>query len=584
MPVFAAPDGVQLFLKSPTGETLTILADSDRSGILLNAKVKTVKQGGVEEFTFDLPKTFDLPITRNTQCHFYVNNTLWFIGLVKEIPLPDQDEPVLTIVGEGFYKRLDNKIITATYTAQTLDTIVKGIASAELGADVGVFYDVAKIDVPVLSGLDVQYKDTSLLKVMMELIQAANYDYSNDKYRFYVDNEAELVFEHLPNTTRKGLFEGFQYQRPDVSEDNSQMVNRIVVFRTQSGSPKNTEYVLTVDQLDSQSRYGLFEKKLTFANYLNATILNSIVNGIFDRRALPTVKIEISDYEIEAPVDYGEYLVSNRRRPYRFLVNDCDSLTGWDVSNLSITTVAIDDTRVLTGRQSIEVTVADGSSGEYMEYELPEPIPFPKKGRVFLYFTAITPAISITFYSVDGNEITIQLGQLDTLLQADTGVLFDQQIEADVPPTEDIEVTILNGSIIDQWVRLEEDIEFITQLEAFQVDDGGGLEDLEVIYATGPLTDTFSISEVQQEGILDIKKVRITILSNAAAVFYIDRIDALAEIFNSRRLQLEEAEYILSAVGLFANLSFGERADSVFTEINNKIEDGDIALSIASKQ
>jgi len=410
-------DGIQLRLYSPTDELLAILSDTDRSGSILDVSIKVSKIGGVDKFSFNLNRNVDVPITRNTQCFFYVNRELWFIGYVKETPSPDQSEPVLKIEGEGFVKRLLKKTITGgSYGPATLEAIIKSIANTELGDEVGVFYDVAKIAVPVINNITIQFKDKNLFQIFTTLLEICNYDYDNAKYRFYVDNEKELVFELLSEDLQNNLFEGYQFQQPEVSLDNSKIINKIFAFRTKIASEQEVEYVSTYDDLVSQGKVGLFVKKITFPDYADNATIEKMCDFVLKRRADPQDKVEIENYEVNALVPFGKYGISNRRDLYWKVAMACDTLDGWNQAHLDDTTIELSSVHVLTGRQSLKFTTAIGSADEYAEYTLPGTlsIPLPRVTRVFAYFENVACQIKITFYDEDGNQANIDLASIFT--------------------------------------------------------------------------------------------------------------------------------------------------------------------------
>lgn len=549
---FEAPENVQLKLISPSGELLGILSDTDLSGQILNAKIIDQKIGGVEKFSFQVPRNIDLPITRNTECYFFINSVLWKIGSVKETPKADQEIPILNIEGEGFYKRLLKKVINVTYTTQTLDTIVKAVGNTYLGADVGVFYDVTKIATPTITNITVEFKDKNLLEVFEKLLEIANYDYDNAKYRFYVDNEKDLVFELLSENVQSSFFEGYQYQNPEVSIDNSRIVNKILAFRTISGTPKEVEYVAAYQDTESQGRFSIFEEKITFPDYIDTTTISKICTFILKRRSLPINKIKIENFEIQSTLTFGKYGIFNRRELYWRIIADCDTLEGWDES-ITDTSFAVSTTHVLTGKRSLKFTTAAGSDGEYVEFILDSVIPLPQKVRIFIYFESVTVEFRVSFYDDYGNEIQVEPGSSDASL------------------------------LSNQWIRYSQDINQETEVINMEVDPNGATEDFIINYDVSTEYD-LDVRHESQLGLLQVKKVRITLLTDSAAVFYIDRLDTFANIYNFHELQLEEIEYNLSSIGLSANMSFGKKEDNIFDEIRGQVEEGNIALEIFSKQ
>jgi len=752
-----AQAGLQLRLYSPTNELVAVLSDSDESGSILDVIVKVVKIGGVDSFNFKLSKYKDVPITRNTQCYFYINSDLWFIGYVKEKPLEDQTIPVLTIEGEGFYKRLEKKVINNNYGPSTVDTIIKAVANTYLGAEVDVTYNVAKIDTPVVVDITIQFKDKNLLEVFTTLLEICNYDYNNAKYRFYVDNDKQLVFELISEDLQKHFFEGYQYQAPETSIDTSKITNKILAYRTKVGDPDVVEYVSSYDDIDSRGKYGLLETKITFPDYIDTATIAKICGAILLQRAEPQEKAEISDHEFStlAPLVFGKYGVSNKRDLYWKIIADCDTLNGWNVAGLINTTLTMNATHVLTGRQSLKFVTAAGSDGESCFFTLDQPIPLSQKIRVFIYFEAVPSPLQITFYDDSGNELdidfaasysdqwlkltedSIQLTQVKDLevnpveppsiinedfeapgyeeawietldpssslnpesehpgtpfpysgnycLEAriadvDTNAYviimksnndenyFGFDFYLDVERLVNGETTFLSlvldnasdavcGIVLEQeagvpklwyyyytnggfsatakveiipqtWYRIDFLYDITNVTWAWRIDQvvqhtgalaaamrtpkymGVGVmlhaagNGITTIYFDHIFWDDFAyyrtellfvdrladpdiqlqVRDEVEPGLVLIAGVRITLLTDDAATFYIDRLDTYADIYNYHELLMEEIEYHLSSIGLFANVNFGDKRDSIIDEIKGQVKEGNIALGIFSKQ
>lgn len=587
---FAAPQGIQLQLRSPTGEVLGYLSDSDESGKILGAELVERKIGGVETFKFRISNDVDLPITRNTECYFYVNGILRFCGQVVEIPLPDQDNPILEIIGEGFYKNLSKKVINESYSIQTLSAIITDIASTYLGTDIDIFYDSTKISVPYIPNITIEFKDKSLFDVFSTLLQIANYDYNNAKYRFYVDVEKDFVFELMDEDFQAAIFEGYQYQAPEISEDSSNIINRILAFRTTQSDPKTAEYVGAYEDTASQGRYGLFEKKITFPDYIDTTTIQKIAATILQRRSLPQTKIGIRDVEIFRPrtittgfgildngsgsedwmldkdisteeqallrsdfrrgleeINFGNYAISNKRNKIWEILAECDTLDGWDTSHLSFTTLTLSTAHVLTGRRAMKFACVGDSYNEYAELILPTEIPLPQAIRAYLYFDTIVDQIQVRFYDTLENYKDLQFGIAGSTLSVDKDVSTEGNMDVDTATeTLELDVELLNSTTVDQWIKLSTSV---------------------------------AIGEI-----INIKRIRLTILASNVFNFYLDRLDAYADVCKFHSLQLEEVTYFLSSKLFSAGLNFGELEDNIIDEIDKKVEDGDVALAIFSKQ
>jgi len=580
--VFSAPDGIELRLFSPTGELFAILSDSNLSGEILNVELSVLKFGGLDKFTFQLPRNNDLPISKNTEVYFYVNTELWYNGFVKEAPQPDQYEPILTIQGSGFYKRLEDKIVDIAYSNETLANIIDDIGLNYLGSDIGVFYEGLKIDVPSIPNITIEFKDNTLLQVFKRLLDVANNDYENAKYIFYVDTDKEINFELLSNDLVANYFEGFQYQAPEVSEDTSNLLNQILAYRTKAAAQNEVEFVNTYESVPSQSENGLYNKKIVFPDYLDTTTIANICNFLLRRYENPQKRVAIKDFELNNKLQFGEYLISNRRDAYWFVGAKMDTLDGWDTSAFINSTVELASDHLLTRKQILKFTVGAGSAGEFIEYTLPAPVTFAYIGRIFIYFSSSISPISIIFTDENGAEARLEFAvSYDDLLIYD-GVSTDTLSLNDSFKIDDMTIGYSLSALLNEWIKFKDIIEtsftdIIQNLDVFNgtifdsldVDDGSGQDSLDV---SGKVTLT------------EIVKTKILINTDEPAVFYIDRVDLLSNAYNSNSLQLEQINYNLRSSQLFADMHFGEREDNVLDELKQDSEAGDIALNIFAKR
>lgn len=322
MPNIYAPSGITVSLYSRSGDLYEQFSDTNLTGQLLSANLRIEKRGGLDTFDFTIPRNKDIPITRNNIVKFEVDNNVWYTGYVTDVPLPDQRNPLLTIRGKGFMHRLAEILVgSETYSFESLFLIIADLGTTYLGADAGVYYKESKIRVPATSALDMEIVDRTLLDVFNELLNVANEDYDNYKYRFYIDNEQELVFELLFDDYLRNLYEGVHYQNPTVSIDTSQLINKILTYRTQTGVTDTVEYVNTVEDTGSQNRYGLAEEKLTFPDYISAATITNIADYIIKRNKDPQTIISISDLDITKITERKNSFELIHRGSCRFITN-----------------------------------------------------------------------------------------------------------------------------------------------------------------------------------------------------------------------------------------------------------------------
>lgn len=533
-------DGVTIKIYSPGGVDLVgILSDTDYTGQILDAKVKELEVGGVDSFSFSVQKDLTIPISRNAECHFYVNGSLWFIGYITEIPDKQQDKLSLEIKGLGLVHRLKETIITEDYASQDIGLII-----ADLGnylSAIGINYNAFKIETPTINARFL-IKEKKLFDAFMGVLKVANNDYNTERYRFYIDNVRDFNFRLIDETVEDILFEGYDFQAPKVKFDRTGLVNRIYMYRADSASA-DTAYEGVREDTESQAKYGIKMDKMVWPDTIDTATAQSITDSIIEEFKEPKKQIEIENLEVFAPMKYKRHTLNMKRDDYYEESAPTDVVTGWDTANLTVTTFSVSTDRSLTGRRSLKFITAAGGINDYVEYTLDNIVYFPIELRFFHYFV--------------GTAIPFKL------------VLID---------INDAEIEIDSEQITDEWVRKYQRIDLETEEGFLKVTHDGGFGFMKVTHDGG--SGFMKIRNLIRLGIQTIKKIRILINSNTVTTFYVDLIEVSADAYGYNELLLKGAEYSLSSRGIFANAAFGEHVDSIMREIDKKAKDGEISLDI----
>jgi hypothetical protein len=554
---FGSPDGLEIRMLSPTGGLIGILSDQTGAGNILDARLTVLKNGGLDTFTFRISRSVDIPITINTQCEFYINGEKKFIGAIREEPQADQDLPVLIVNGVGFMHDLLKTDSSEDYTGENLTFIVTDIAENKFNnTNLRPNFNPYKLNqLPNLTNITIDFDDTTIWNIMKWVLDLANYDYANEKFRMYVNEDRDFVMEPMSTDPITNLFEGYDYQNPETNIDRTKIINLIRNYRTTSADSRDTEFVANDLDAESQGRYGISFIKQIYPYYVDSTTIDNVAKFLLSRWKDPQINIRVQNLEFinNDVYDFGDYYMSNRRELFWRIIADCDTLTGWNTTNFIDTTVTADAmVRVLTGRRSLKFTTKTGSATEYIEFTLADKIALPQKLRLYLYVLEGEPDITITFYDDQSNSYTINIDASTDQIQR-------------------------------QWYRKEETIGLTTETDTALVNtDAVTTDDLDVnIDAT--TVDTLEFRREVSAGLLLVNKVRITINNNDASVFYIDRIDTFADIYSFYKLQLEQVNYQLDSKGFIAELSLGNKIDSVIDEIQGKVDENNIALQIFAK-
>ena len=537
---------------SITGALVATYYNNTDGGENLKIKCKENKEGGLDNFSFTIKSDTSEPLFNDMECQIWVDGVHWFTGFAEFIPDQDNIEPEIEIVGKGYFHKLKLKTINETYTSQTLDFIIKDIASTYLGVDINVYYDVAKIDVPSVNNITIEFADKTLLQVFTSLLKICNFEYNIQQYTFGVDKEKELYFTSISNNIKSHMFEGYNYQNPLVEKIGDKIINKIFTYRTKSGTPDEVEFVAIYEDTTSQGLHGLYDIKLTFPDFVDTTTISNVANGLLEKNANFFDRLEIEDLETSLPFEIGFYALSNQKKEYWLTVSDMEDISELDISHLTITTASITDEEVFTGRKALKLVTSVGSAGEYLEVTIDPVIQFPKFFRSFVFLNDTNANITIRLIDTDGNTLDIDFGE--------EGILTSEWLKSLTP----IELKLIN--------------------DIMEVDDSTlGNDILEVNDSVLGIND-LDLTSTEEGFVRNLIKIRIIINNNNASTIYIDTLGVQANTYLYRNLILTESEYEFKNDSVISKLTLGDRPSSLIDEVNNKVEDGNVALSVFSKQ
>lgn len=417
--------GTYIKLVSLSGQLIQYLRNTDATGDILKCEIEQIKNGGVNSIVFSVDRRTNIPIFPGLIIEVYKDYSKYAIAYSDTVPKPQSNSAELEVRCLGFMHKLSLSNVNKTYSSTSLSSIIADLET-ELNS-VDIYYDASKIDLPAITPTNLDFEDKTLMEVMTSILQIANNDYENHQYRWFIDNDRKLNFEEIPQEAARGLYEGFNYQDPEVEDDDNKIVNRIYLWRTSAADNQVLEYVGTVEDTASQGQYGIRDKKMTFPDYVDNSTILLFGNGYLNKYKDPKTKISIDNLEgVDFPFSF--YKLSNRIDDYWLLMSECDSFENWDLSGVSDTTVELSEEKVLTGRRSIKATTGDGSFGEFIQLNLENPVFGPKLFRMYLYLEE-SLTLEVTLLGADGQEYSFELGVAEFNLDVNETVSIEKHLE-----------------------------------------------------------------------------------------------------------------------------------------------------------
>lgn len=385
-----------------TGEFIGGLTTQSESNGAFKYNLEIDKIGGLDSFEIEIAKEIDMPLFNQMIVKFFINGVHWYTGELTYKPDFDSNESEkLKFEGNGYYKYLKKKkVADELYQNKTIDFIVADLIENYF-TDLPIIYNPDIIDLPTLTIVEYEIKNKDLSEIFEYLLQACNYDYNNTQYEMGVDKNRHFYFRPIDTEIQAGFFEGFQYQNPKVKFSTKDVVNKLNLQRTASGSD-TVELVDVIEDTESQEKYGIQESDYTISDYLSDETALLVGQAIVEQKKNPIVSVEIKDLKcLENPYPMGFYNLNNKVNDYKIDITGCDNLSEWDL-NITNTSVSISDVKVFSGKKSMFIETAIGSNGEYIEFELNNEINYPNILRLNVFQDILGKYLKIICYDIDG--------------------------------------------------------------------------------------------------------------------------------------------------------------------------------------
>jgi len=517
-----------------------IRLDHDNASYL-KIKLTEEKIGGLKGFSFEIDNLPNFSFFNLMKVKIVLNNSHWYTGELLLSEQPDTRNPIKEFQGRGYVKYLDDiENITVTYNNETLKNIIIDQIENNIITNTPIEYDPDLINPPDITITKLEFTKKSVNKILKEVLEISNNDYDTSQYTYGVDKNLFFYFNKIETDIKDGFFEGYQYNDPKIKQDDSKIINQLDIFRAKENSSDELEFINSVSDNESQSRYGLRKEKITINEYIdNDTALN-IANAKLNKFKNPFTQIDIKDIEIDDVYNVGFYNISSRIQEYKKLVNDCEDLNLWSL-DLSLSSIQLDNEEYISGKNSFKWTSSGNASGNNIELTLDEPIMYPKTLRAYFKQSEVGQIINMTVFDEDNNEINAGPEMFYNILTEEGGFLLTEDNNFIIQ--EDTDQLGVDVKIIEDWFLFEFDISSISNL----------------------------------------KKIVYFVISNDSFVLNLDRIEVISKSYFTRSLVLDKANYELDRTGIKFNGTFGEKINSIIDDIKKVEEDDKNILGLFEK-
>lgn len=367
---------IEIGFYSPSGEFVGSVSTTPDGAGYINFEIQEDRVGGLKSFKFEIGRQVDIPFYPLLECRFFISGIHWYTGELIFKPNQDRREITYKYSGKGFWDYAKRIKMTKTYANKTMKFIIDDMIQNFLEPESRVIYNPSLIEPPDITILNFEIKKKDIQKTILRLLGIANWDYNNTQYITGVDVNRHFYFRPIDTDVTYSYYEGFQYQNPDVKEDLKKVINKVTVYRAKSGS-SDIEEVATVNDLDSQGRYGIMDQNITIPIFLDTQSAIKIAQFIIEKHKSPLISVKVKNLETENfpfPIEY--YYINNKIDDYRKIIAEFELLAEWTI-NISQTIITTTTDKVLSGRKSFKCVTQNGSKDDYIEQEYDEEVNLP---------------------------------------------------------------------------------------------------------------------------------------------------------------------------------------------------------------
>lgn len=520
---------------SPSGELIADLIAGRGAGEKLTMKWREAKFGGLQDFEITVKKETPIPFFSGLEVRMMIAGRAWATGEVRAWPSTDTRQEAITITGIGYCEKLKNEPFTGTFAEKTADEILEDMIPYITAQ--GIAYNRVKVAAPSVFVDALEFGDKTAWDVVQRLAEILNFRYADFQFVFGVDAEREFYFYGTPRENAVAhVFEGFDYQDPDVEVATDDMVNRVRVYRTREGDEGVTEFVAEYTDPDSVDEFFLSERKITISDFISADVAANIAAAILAEKKDPRKRITAKKMTPAAHMSWGFYGVSNKRSDQRIRLSNFELLGEWSAT-LTASVLATQEKRAYTGRRCFSWTT-NGATGDRIALDFDRTFS-PRLARISLRSALASVDMRITFYGETSRRIrTIGLSTGDHLGESGGEILSALDVG------DGYVSALLDRRLANDWIETEIDL----------------------------------------SAMLYVERVEIEIANAAADTVLLDWLEIETFSYFYNRLSLEAVTYTVGDFSVTAEAEFGNRMRSLVSELESLDEKNNVTYDIFSKE
>ncbi len=260
--------GYKIIFYDRGGSKIGEITDEIQKPVLLNGSFDLLTTGcGMFRLELsELPSALSvLDYNYRVDIHLFNDSSPWYSGYIIKIPQDGTTVRTYTLSGYGYFNQLNDIVIKEDYALEYVDDIVKNLMTTYVEDKTDIIYRESKIKPALYEIQSVSWERIEAKEIFKQLSEYMN------GYEFGVDATREFFFRPKSVTVEDEaqLFVGKNLDKFIPTADISSIKNKLYIYGGEVSGTPPTNYLVTVEDVSSQSAYGLKEAKMSIPSSLD---------------------------------------------------------------------------------------------------------------------------------------------------------------------------------------------------------------------------------------------------------------------------------------------------------------------------
>ena len=299
------PDRYDMIAYNKDGTKSAIFSSGVEGNALKSLKFEIVETGcGKADFVFSrLPTNAELSVDQRIDIHLYNDPRPWWSGYILNCPSQGSTAKEYKYTAHGYYNKLDAVVIFADFQGREVSNMVSDIArQAELKA--GLNYSSNLLINTNYIASRIQFDGVTAKDALKQLSDfAIDYVYGVDEYRrlFFRPRNREV--------NEQARFWVGDHQGSFEPVDDAEKIYNVLPIKGAAVDGNGEQWLATVEDAESQLRYGIREKVLTLPSAYSILTFERWGKNQLLSMSKPALSAKVGEIQLPYPLADGRFNV-----------------------------------------------------------------------------------------------------------------------------------------------------------------------------------------------------------------------------------------------------------------------------------